>query len=313
MDKGKIAPYLQDDNTIIEIGASQQTIDNLVIESKILQIRGLQVMLDRDLAFMYGVPTKVLNQAVKRNMDRFPEDFMFQLNEEECSRSQIVTLNIKRGQNIKYLPYAFTENGVAMLSSVLRSKIAIAVNIQIMRIFTLMHHKSPSILPLHSRLELVERHQLELSLRQSECEEKIIEMFRRFENGSLPPIQGVFYDGQIFDAYTFASDLIRSARESIILFDNYVDDSVLKMLTKRAEGVSATIVTRRVSDALKVDIERHNRQYPPVVVRTCDRFHDRFLILDDTVYHLGASLKDLGKKLFAFSRMEFDGDWLLNI
>ena len=134
-----------------------------------------------------------------------------------------------------------------------------------------------------------------------------------FVRTALPPVQGVFFDGQIFDAYTFASDLIRSARKRIILIDNYVDDSVLKMLTKRGEGVSATIVTKRITDALAVDIERHNQQYPPVDVRTSDRFHDRFLILDDTVYHLGASLKDLGKKLFAFNRMEVGAEWLLGI
>lgn len=121
---------------------------------------------------------------------------------------------------------------------------------------------------------------------------------------ALPPKQGIFYDGQIFDAYTFVADLIRSARKRIILIDNYVDDSVLKVLTKRADGVSAIMITRRISDALSVDIERHNRQYPPVEVRISDRYHDRFLIIDETVYHLGASLKDLGKKLFAFSRME---------
>ena len=130
---------------------------------------------------------------------------------------------------------------------------------------------------------------------------------------ALPPRQGVFFDGQIFDAYTFASDLIRTARKRIILIDNYVDDSVLKMLTKRGEGVCATIVTKCITDALKVDIERHNQQYPSVEVRTSDRFHDRFLILDDTVYHLGASLKDLGKKLFAFSRMEVGAEWLLGV
>ena len=127
---------------------------------------------------------------------------------------------------------------------------------------------------------------------------------------ALPPRQGVFFDGQIFDAYTFASDLIRAARKRIILVDNYVDDSVLKMFTKRGEGVGATIVTKRITDVLKVDIERHNQQYPPIDVRTSDRFHDRFLILDDTVYHLGASLKDLGKKLFAFSRMEVGAEEL---
>ena len=127
-----------------------------------------------------------------------------------------------------------------------------------------------------------------------------------FVKTALPPVEGVFYDGQIFDAYAFASDLIRSAQRCIVLIDNYIDDSVLLILSKRAEGATAEIVTRRVSETLALDIERHNRQYPPISVRECDRFHDRFLIIDDTVYHLGASLKDLGKKLFAFSRMEID-------
>ena len=139
-----------------------------------------------------------------------------------------------------------------------------------------------------------------LEQRVSHTEEKI----DFFVRTALPPVQGVFCDGQIFDAYTFAADLIRAAKNRIILIDNYVDDSVLKMLTKRADNVSASIVTRHISDAFRLDIERHNRQYPAVEVRTSDRFHDRFLILDDTVYHLGASFKDLGKKLFAFSKME---------
>ena len=139
-----------------------------------------------------------------------------------------------------------------------------------------------------------------LEQRVSKTEEQI----GLFVRTALPPVEGVFYDGQIFDAYAFASDLIRSARKRIILIDNYIDDSVLMMLAKREEGVTADIVTRRVTEALTLDLERHNRQYPPVDVRECDRYHDRFLIIDDTVYHLGASLKDLGKKLFAFSRME---------
>lgn len=142
---------------------------------------------------------------------------------------------------------------------------------------------------------------------------KHTEQIAFFIRTALPPVQGVFCDGQIFDAYTFAADLVRSAKKRIILIDNYVDDTVLKMLTKRADGVSATVITKRISDALAVDIERHNRQYPAVEVRTSDRFHDRFLILDDTVYHLGASLKDLGKKLFAFSRMEVEAKWLLEV
>ena len=146
-----------------------------------------------------------------------------------------------------------------------------------------------------------------LEQRVSKTEEKI----DFFVRTALPPVQGIFFDGQIFDAYTFAAELIRTARKRIVLIDNYVDDSVLKMLTKRGEGVSAIIVTKRISDALAVDIERHNRQYPHVEVRTSDRFHDRFLVLDDTVYHLGASLKDLGRKLFAFSRMEVEAERLL--
>ena len=148
-----------------------------------------------------------------------------------------------------------------------------------------------------------------LEQRVSHTEEKI----DFFVRTALPPVQGVFCDGQIFDAYTFAADLIRAAKNRIILIDNYVDDSVLKMLTKRFDNVSATIVTRHISDAFRLDIERHNRQYPAVEVRTSDRSHDRFLILDDTVYHLGASLKDLGKKLFAFSRMEVGAEWLMEV
>ena len=146
-----------------------------------------------------------------------------------------------------------------------------------------------------------------LEQRVSKTEEQI----GFFVRTALPPVEGVFYDGQIFDAYAFAADLIRSARKRIILIDNYVDDSVLLMLAKRKEGVSAEIVTKHVSETLKLDLERHNRQYPPVTVRECDRYHDRFLIIDDTVYHLGASLKDLGKKLFAFSRMEMTAEEVL--
>jgi hypothetical protein len=146
-----------------------------------------------------------------------------------------------------------------------------------------------------------------LEQRVSKTEEQI----GLFVRTALPPVEGVFYDGQIFDAYTFASDLIRAARKRIILIDNYIDESVLMMLAKRGEDVSAEIVTRRVTETLTLDLERHNRQYPPVDVRECDRYHDRFLIIDETVYHLGASLKALGKKLFAFSRMEIKAEEIM--
>lgn len=310
-DKDNVILYQPFDGGSKESVALQNSIDNMDIRSMIVLVRGWQVILDRNLAVLYGVSTKALNQAVKRNLERFPEDFMFQLTKEECSRSQIVTLNGTRGKNIKYLPYAFTENGIAMLSSVLRSESAISVNIKIMRTFTSMRHAGKSELSLSRRLELVERHQLELSLRQSESENKIVEMLQRLDCGQLSPVQGVFFDGQIFDAYTFAADLIRSARERIVLIDNYVDDSVLKMLTKRSEGVEVTILTRCISEAFNLDLERHNRQYHPVEVETSDRFHDRFLIIDSAVYHLGASLKDLGKKLFAFGKLEVNAEWLL--
>ena len=139
------------------------------------------------------------------------------------------------------------------------------------------------------------------------------EVFQQLDNSRLTPKEGVFYDGQIFDAYAFASDLIRSARKRIILIDNYIDDSVLMMLAKREEGVTAEIVTRRVTESLTLDLKRHNRQYPQLTIRECDRYHDRFLIIDDTVYHLGASLKDLGKKLFAFNRMEMRVEEILYV
>lgn len=134
-----------------------------------------------------------------------------------------------------------------------------------------------------------------------------------FIRTALPPAEGIFYDGQVFDAYTFVADLIRSAHKRVVLIDNYVDDTVLKTLTKRNDGVSATIITQKISSTLSVDLERHNQQYPPVEVQTNGRFHDRFLIIDDTVYHLGASMKDLGKKLFAFNKMEAAADEILRL
>ena len=185
-------------------------VDN--IESLIKIIRGQQVMLDRDLATLYGVETKRLNEQVKRNIKRFPEDFMFQLTKDECLRSQIATLNEGRGQHLKYMPYVFTENGVAMLSSVLRSDTAIEVNIRIMRAFTSMRHFMVNNASVFSRLETIEYHQLEMQQHQQETDKRIDEVFRRLDEGNAKPKQGVFYNGQIYDAYTFVSGLIKSAK-----------------------------------------------------------------------------------------------------
>ena len=275
-------------------------VDN--IESLIKVIRGQQVMLDKDLAILYGVETRVLNQTVKRNIERFPDDFRFELSREECLRSQIVISN-GRGGN-RYSTYAFTEQGVAMLSSVLRSQTAIEVNIQIMRAFVSMRHFMGNNASVFNRLEIMEYHQLEMQQHQQETDKRIDEVFRRLDEGNAKPKQGVFYNGQIYDAYTFVCDLIKSAKKRIILIDNYVDETVLTLLDKRENGVSATIYTQQISRHFQLDIDRHNAQYAPIDVETFRLSHDRFLCIDDDVYHIGASIKDLGKKWFGFSKIE---------
>ena len=279
------------------------------IEPLIKVIRGQQVMLDKDLATLYGVETKVLNQTVKRNIERFPNDFRFELSREECLRSQIVTSN-GRGGN-RYSSYAFTEQGVAMLSSVLRSKTAIEVNIQIMRAFVSMRHFMVNNASVFSRLETMEYHQLEILQHQQDTDKhieatnkRIDEVFRRLDEGNAKPKQGVFYNGQIYDAYTFVSDLIKSAKKRIVLIDNYVDETVLTLLDKRDNNVSASIYTQQINRQFRLDIDRHNAQYAPIDVETFRLSHDRFLCIDDDVYHIGASIKDLGKKWFGFSKME---------
>ena len=274
------------------------------IESLIKVVRGQQIMLDKDLAMLYGVETKRLNEQVKRNIKRFPEDFMFQLTKEECLRSQFATLNEKQGQHLKYMPYAFTEQGVAMLSSVLRSQTAIEVNIRIMRAFVSMRHFMVNNASVFSRLETMEYHQLEMQQHLQESDKRIDEVFRRLDEGNAKPKQGVFYNGQIYDAYTFVADLIKSAKKRIILIDNYVDETVLTLLDKRENGVSAVIYTQQISRHFQLDIDRHNAQYASIDVETFRLSHDRFLCIDDDVYHIGASIKDLGKKWFGFSKME---------
>ena len=275
------------------------------IENLILDIRGQQVMLDRDLANLYGVDTKVLNQAVKRNIERFPVRFRFQLSDLE--RDKLVT-NCDRLQMLKHSnvnPFVFTEQGVAMLSTVLRSKTAINVSIQIMDAFTAMRQFIASNAQIFQRLDVMEQNQLAIVAHQTETDHKLEEVFRRLDSGNVQPHQGIFYDGQIFDAYTFINDRIREATTRIILIDNYIDDSVLTILSKRADKVAATIYTKKTTAQLQLDIQKHNAQYPPISVVEFNRSHDRLLCIDDTVYHLGASIKDLGKKWFAFNCMEW--------
>lgn len=277
-------------------------VDN--IEPLIKVIRGQQVMLDRDLATIYGVETKRLNEQVKRNMERFPERFRFQLTKEEMN--ELVT-NCDRFNSLKHSTvrsYAFTEQGVAMLSTVLRSETSIRVSIRIMDAFVAMRRFMVTNAEVFQRLSTMEYHQLEMQQHLQESDKRIEEVFRRLDEGNAKPKQGVFYNGQIYDAYTFVSDLIKSTKKRIVLIDNYVDETVLTLLDKRGEGVSAVIYTQQISRQFQLDIDRHNAQYAPVDIETFRLTHDRFLCIDDDVYHIGASIKDLGKKWFGFSKME---------
>lgn len=288
---------------------NQQEIENLIFT-----FRGLSVMIDRDLAEMYRVETRILNQAVKRNIERFPEKFRFQLTEEEFANwksqivmsnevpnknliSQIVTSSEKHG-GIRKMPYVFTEQGVAMLSAVLKSQIAVAISIQIIDAFVAMRKTINQHSGLLQRMDRFE-------IKQANNDQKFEQIFKALELETNTQKQGIFFDGQTFDAYTFTADLIRSAAQSIQLIDNYIDDSVLLLLSKRTKTVKATIYTKTISSTLKLDLKKHNTQYEPIEIKTFDKAHDRFLIIDETkVYHIGASLKDLGKKWFAFSVLD---------
>ena len=270
------------------------------IKSKIYTIRGQQVMFDRDLARLYQVETKVFNQAVKRNIDRFPDDFMFQITKEELNdslRSQNVTLKNSRGQHIKYLPYVFTEQGVSMLSAILRSDRAVNISIEIIRAFVSMRKIISQNALIFKKFEHIEQKLLK-------NDENFIKIFKALENKDTIQTQGIFYNGQIFDAHKFILDIIRSAKNNIILIDGYIDDNTLILFSKN-QNIDVTIYTHKLNKELKLDLEKYNKQYRKITIKTNKKFHDRFLIIDNKeVYHIGASLKDLGKKVFGFSKME---------
>jgi len=271
------------------------------IQGNIYTIRDKQVLLDTDLAELYQVEVKRLNERVKRNINRFPEDFMFQITEEENEilKSQFATASPKHGGR-RSLPYAFSEQGVAMLSAVLNSDTAIQVSIQIMTAFVEMRRLINSNAGIFQRLDKAEQKQIETDL-------KFDEIFNALENRPLLPEQKVFFNGQNFDAYKLIADIIRTANKSILLIDNYVDDTTLQMFTKRKDGVSVDIYTKSISKSLKQDLEKHNSQYEKIEIRKLNTSHDRFIIIDELkVYHFGASLKDLGKKWFAFSKLDID-------
>ena len=263
-------------------------------------------MLDKDLAELYGVEVSQLNRQVKRNIERFPDDFMFQLTREECSRCQIGILNGSRGSNIKYLPYAFTENGVAMLSGILRSSHAIAANIQIMRAFNAMRRALASIAPLLSRIEATERRQLKLEDSQVRNEERFKLILDAMQDKKFPP-QKVFFDGQVYDAFEQMKKFVRMAKKELIIIDPYFADSVLPLIAQKRKDVEVLVLKNSCSKLLHdVDVAQFNAQYAnSLTVKVSDRFHDRFLIIDKTtLIHVGTSLNHLGKKCFAFSSLD---------
>ena len=268
------------------------------LENRILTIRGKQVMLDRDLAELFTVPTKVLNQAVKRNLDRFPELFRFQLTEKEMD--ELVT-NCDQFKNLKHsstLSFVFTEYGVAMLPSLLRSKIAISISIEIIKTFVKMRKFLNQNNLTDFRINKLER-------KQFESDEKFEKLFNAINTKESQPEKGIFFEGEIFDAYIFISNLIRKAEKTIILIDNYIDDSVLTLFSKRKKGVHIQLYTKDIPKQLQLDIAKFNEQYPTLEAKILKNSHDRFLIIDETeLYHIGASLKDVGKKWFAFSKMD---------
>jgi hypothetical protein len=255
-------------------------------------------MLDRDLAELYGVEPKRLNEQVKRNLNRFPEHFRFQLTQIE--KDELVA-NCDRFNALKHstsFPYAFTEQGVSMLSAVLKSDLAVEVSIKIIDSFVNMRKFIASNALLFQKIDTMEKKLLN-------HDEKFNQLFNAIESKEIKPKEGIFYDNQIFDAYVFASDLIKSAKSSIVLIDNYIDESVLLLLSKRVDGCKALIYTKTITSQLGLDLKKHNAQYSPIEIKEFASSHDRFLIIDECeIYHIGASLKDLGKKWFAFSKFE---------
>ena len=300
----------------------QDNISNKEIKNLIYTIRGKQVMLDRDVAMLYHYPTKRINEAVNRNKQRFPENFCFQLTEEEYKslrfknsalneinsrnvnednsiRSQIATLNENagRGKHRKYLPYVFTEQGIAMLSGLLKNDVAIQVSINIMNAFVEMRKFLAVNGQLFERLTNVEYKLLE-------HDRKFDKVFDQLQNeGNIK--QKIFFEGQIYDAYSLIIDIIKKASKKILIIDNYIDDSVLKMLAKKNKNVEVVILTSEKSNIQKIDIQKFNKEYPILKIAKTNKFHDRFIVIDNKeMYHLGASIKNLGKKCFGINKIE---------
>ena len=280
--------------------SSKNEISDTEIKNLIYTIRGKQVMLDSDVAMLYKCETKYVNRVVKRNIERFPEEFCFQLteNEYESLRCQFVTLKKNgRGQHRKYFPYVFTEYGITMIAALLNSNIAVSISIRIINTFIEMRKFLMENGQLFQRLTTLEYKQLE-------NEKNFDKVFNMLQN-EKDIKQKIFFQGQIYDAYSLIIDLIKKANFKITIIDNYIDDSILKMLTKKKKNVEVVILTSTYSNISNLDIQKFNKEYPTLKISRSNKFHDRFILIDNNeLYHCGASIKDLGKKCFGINKIE---------
>ena len=299
----------EDNNQNNRVEIMPVNIEGKDIRDMIHVIRGQQIMLDSDLAMLYGYEVKALNQQVKRNIGRFPDDFMFRLTEDEvsqCLRSQIVTLNetsTSRGKHRKYLPYAFTEQGIYMLATVLKGEIAEKQSIFIMRAFREMRHFIANNALLFEKVSNIELKQLEY---QKSTDEKFDKVFKYIEDHAEAE-QKIFFDGQIYDAFGLITSIVYKAKKEVILIDGYVDIDTLNILAKKKSDVNVKIYTYSGSKLTQKDIANFNAQYPTLTVKKTQVFHDRFIILDGkNAYHIGASIKDAGRKCFGITLIEED-------
>lgn len=282
------------------------------IEEKIFTFRGIQVMIDKDLADVYGVKTKALNQAVKRNVERFPERYRFQLSDNEldelvtkCDRLQILKHSSSN-------PYAFTEQGVSMLASVLKSDTAVQTSIKIIDAFVAMRHFMLSNAKLFTEIDNLKQHKIETDVHLLENDKKIEQILTLLDKNKDEDKQRLFFDGQIFDAFSFMVSIVKKANKDIILIDNYVNVETLDILAKKKEMVNVQIITSKNTKLTQFDIDKFNAQYPTLTLNFTDKFHDRFFIIDhSTAYHIGASIKDAGKKCFDVNLI--NDHWLLDI
>ncbi len=280
-------------------------VSNQEIKNLIYTIRGKQVMIDSDVAMLYQYETKNINKAVKRNIERFPEDFCFQLTESELqilrfqfgTSNQSEKINYETRGGRRYLPYVFTEQGIAMLAGVLKNKIAVKVSINIIKSFIEMRKFISTNGQVFERLTNVEYKLLE-------HDKKFDEVFNQLQHEENIK-QKIFFEGQIYDAYSLIIDIIKKANQKILIIDNYIDESVLKMLTKKNKMVEVIIITSNKSTIENIDIQKFNKEYPTLKIAKTNKFHDRFIAIDNKeMYHLGASIKDLGKKCFGINKIE---------